>query len=296
MEDIKKDLLKENVVHGEFQFPICLYNNIGNSQEQILPYHWHEESEFIYVSQGCALFNIDGEAYELKEGQSIFINGGQLHSGFSIEGHPCSYHALVFNYNLLAGPFDICRTYLQDIKDKKVRVTSIFSGTKPWEKDLLQNLKQIVDSFSSKNIGYQMEVKGRLLLVFFLIFMNNAFEAPVQKSASANSDNINKVKKVIQYIQENYQNNIRIDDLAVLLNLSRYNFCRFFKRITGKSPIDYVNYYRVDRAAALIEKTNTSIMSAGIDSGFENFSYFIKTFKKYKNCTPSEYRKNNNVN
>ena len=67
-------------------------------------------------------------------------------------------------------------------------------------------------------------------------------------------------------------------------------FCRFFKSVIGKTPIDYINNYRIEKSVELLVTTNDKILNICYSVGFDNFSYFIKTFKKIKNCTPSEYR------
>jgi AraC-like DNA-binding protein len=95
----------------------------------------------------------------------------------------------------------------------------------------------------------------------------------------------------LNYIKENYHERICIDDLANVVNLTRYHFGRFFKSLTGQTPIDYINYFRINQAVRLLEDENRKIMDIALEVGFDNFSYFIERFKIYKKCTPSEYRK-----
>jgi len=225
----------------------------------------------------------------LKEGQAVFINGGRLHSGITANGQPCSYDAIVFAPEALASIYDQCFEYLNDIKMIKIMIKSVFIEESYWEKELLSNLKEISNCFSTNEYGYHLAVKGRLLLLFSIILANGAYTANCKGKTPLTGD-LERLKKVIQYIQDHYQSKIMLDDLAAQLNMSRHYFCRYFKKSTSITPVDYINCYRISRAAALIETTNISIMEAGLESGFDNFSYFIKTFKKYKNCTPSEYR------
>lgn len=289
MENFQKDMYKEKATRGESLFSVGFYRITDIYSVQILPYHWHEEFEILYMTKGTAIFHIDDEAFTLNEGQAIFINGGRLHSGITGNGQPCSYDAVVFEPEALAGIYDRCMEYLNDIKMNKIIIKSFFTGGDSWEQELLSNLKEISVCFSTSGYGYHLAVKGRLLLMFSMILANGAYTVN-NKGKAPVTGNIERLKKVIQYIQDHYQSRIMIDDLAAQVNMSRHYFCRFFKKFTGNTPVDYINCYKIDRAAALIETTNTSIMEAGLESGFDNFSYFIKTFKRFKNCTPSEYR------
>lgn len=68
-------------------------------------------------------------------------------------------------------------------------------------------------------------------------------------------------------------------------------FCRFFKSVVGKTPVEYINSYRIEKATELLQTETLSISNIALNVGIDNFSYFIKQFKKYKNSTPSQYRK-----
>lgn len=244
------------------------------------------------MKKGSAIFQIDEEAYELKEGQAIFVNGGRLHSGTSINGQPCSYEAIVFDPEALIGLYDKCHEYLNDIKMNRIIIRCHYTGETLWEQELLHNLNEISSCLSTQGYGYHLAVKGRFLVMFSILLANGAYTTNL-KGKDCSTVNIERLKKVILYIQEHYQSKITIDALAEQVNMSRHYFCRFFKKATGMTPIDYINSYKADRAAALIETTDISIMEAGMESGFDNFSYFIRTFKKFKNRTPSDYRKQN---
>jgi len=290
MENYQKEMYKEKAIRGESQFPVGFYRITDLQSVQILPYHWHKEFEIIYMTKGTALFQIDDECYEVKEGQAIFINGGRLHSGLSANNQPCSYDAIVFELEALADFSDKCIEYLKDIKMNRIIIRSYYTDENYWEQELLHNIKEISTSLYKQEYGFHLAVKGRLLLLFSILLANGAYSTNIKGNIPL-TENVERMKIVIQYIQEHYQNKITIDELAAQLNMNRHYFCRFFKKITGITAVDYMNGYRADRAAALIEATSISIMEAGMEAGFDNFSYFIRIFKRFKNCTPSEYRK-----
>ena len=79
--------------------------------------------------------------------------------------------------------------------------------------------------------------------------------------------------------------------LADAAGLSAKYLCRIFSQLTGKSPVEYLNEYRIERACAMLSDTELSILDIGYSCGFNDQSYFIKTFKKQKGMTPGAYRK-----
>jgi len=79
--------------------------------------------------------------------------------------------------------------------------------------------------------------------------------------------------------------------LAREAGVSPKYLCRIFSQLTGKSPVEYLNEYRVERACALLSDTDLPILDIGLSCGFNDQSYFIKTFKRYKGKTPGGYRK-----
>jgi AraC-like DNA-binding protein len=103
--------------------------------------------------------------------------------------------------------------------------------------------------------------------------------------------NFNKLKRAVSYIRENYDKEITLSDIAGVSGLSTKYFCAFFRNMTEKTPIEYLNMYRVERAARKLLGSDMSVTDIAYSVGFNDLSYFIKTFKTYKKCTPKAYRK-----
>ena len=99
-----------------------------------------------------------------------------------------------------------------------------------------------------------------------------------------------QLKRVIGFIESNYREEITLADLAAAAGWSAKYLCRMFSQITGKSPVEYLNEYRVEQACALLSETDSQILDVAYSCGFNDQSYFIKTFKKYKGTTPGRYR------
>ena len=102
---------------------------------------------------------------------------------------------------------------------------------------------------------------------------------------------MNSIKNVLSYISENYDSNISLDMLAKIAGMNPKYFCRYFRSMTERTPIDYLNYYRIECACEMLTTKNISVKEAAISCGFNDESYFIKIFHKYKGITPKQFAK-----
>ena len=99
------------------------------------------------------------------------------------------------------------------------------------------------------------------------------------------------MKQIIKYIENNYMEKITIETMAQELGLSQSHFMKFFKNTMGTTFIDYLNEYRLTMASRLLISSDSSILDIAAEVGFDNLSYFNRSFKKRFQQTPREYRK-----
>ena len=99
------------------------------------------------------------------------------------------------------------------------------------------------------------------------------------------------IKSALDFIRSHYQEKIYIRDLAQQANMNEQYFCRFFKKALGKSPISYLNAYRIKQAIILLQTTDMAVMEICLDCGFYNLGNFLREFKKDTGLTPLQYRK-----
>ena len=102
--------------------------------------------------------------------------------------------------------------------------------------------------------------------------------------------NSERIEKVYRFIQHNYQRTIRVDEVAELVNMTVISLSRLIKQRTGKSFMEFLIEVRLGAATRRLIETNDSISEICYDCGFNNLSNFNRIFKKYQNCTPSEFR------
>jgi AraC-like DNA-binding protein len=141
------------------------------------------------------------------------------------------------------------------------------------------------------------ELTGAMRIIQLLTILNNMALSTENRLLSAVRYEppsrpylYSRLNRIIQYISDNFDKQITLDEAAKVANLSKYAFCRYFKRSTHKSFIHYLNEFRVGMACKLLSRTNYNVTQIGLLTGFNNLSYFNRQFRKFMNCTPTEYR------
>ncbi|RCX11154.1 AraC family transcriptional regulator [Anaerobacterium chartisolvens] len=286
--DIEK--LREQKHHGEGMLPIAIYTVHHKSSGNILPHHWHNELEFIFLSEGKAVFTVDDEAICARPGECIFVNSGQIHSGFS-EVEDCAYISVVFSIDFIVNSFDICRRYFDDTIAGRYKIEAHFKPAIPEHGEIISDLRAIIEELTGKNTAYELSVKSRLLSLFSTIFRKSLYiNVPASKKDSFRPKKYHTLKNILGYISQNYNGKLTLADISKSVSLTPQYLCKLFKEMTGTNIVDYINNYRIETAATLLKATNLSITDIALNCGFENISYFNRVFKRETGYTPTEFR------
>ncbi|SDD90001.1 AraC-type DNA-binding protein [Paenibacillus sp. UNCCL117] len=282
--------LKENRIHGDPNYPASVYAVRCPPEERLLDLHWHEELEFLMITEGEAKLRIGARDYFLKTGEAVFVNAGELHSGQVAGGNPCSFLAVVFHASLLgSGPLDVIHEqYLLPLIRKAYRVPVHITLQSEPERELLAMLRRLFQAGSSREPALELTVKGLLCLaVSGLIGMKDAAED--EGPSGGGSDE--RLKAAIIYIEQHYSEPITLKSLAEAAAMNESYFCRFFRRMTSMTPVKYMNLYRVRQASLLLQRSDKKVMEIALNTGFNSLSYFNVMFKQHFGCTPAAYRK-----
>jgi AraC-like DNA-binding protein len=287
----EKNTLRETVDRGNAMIPLYIYHQIWT--KYILYLHWHNEVEIIYVEKGELIFKVDTLPIKVHPGQCIIINSGQLHSAHCVNGELSIHHAILFDLNFLSSSSnDYCQnTYITPLLNEQYRFPLIIDENSKWGKSIIKEVKEALEIYNSKYIGWELSIKASLYKIISILIRENKLTMGKNLTNSSLDYKIQVIKKSLNYIHANFTEKIYIETLAKEVNMNPQYFCRFFKTNIGKTPVDYINQYRVNEAAKLLHTEKKKILDICFQVGFDNFSYFIKKFKQYKNCTPNQYRK-----
>ena len=146
------------------------------------------------------------------------------------------------------------------------------------------------DALTHKPKAYELIINGSLWH-FFGIALSQNLSSELPSYTQRNLNRITQIKQAIEYIESHYTVAFSLQELSASIGMSPKYFCKFFKEMTHRTPFDYINYYRIERACDLLQTTTLSIADVGQQCGYNDLSYFIKIFKKYKNITPKQYQK-----
>lgn len=136
----------------------------------------------------------------------------------------------------------------------------------------------------------KLTVFGQFYHFFGLVFSNHYFiENPTR--TRRDYKRILQLKQVLEFIEKNYANPITLQELSASVSMSPKYFCRFFSEMTHQTPVDYLNRQRIEEACLQLAATDDSITEIAYRNGFNDLSYFIRTFKKYKGMTPGKYKR-----
>ncbi len=291
--------LKENTQHGTVSFPLALYECYGRDVWKV-PLHWHDEMELIYFEKGTFTAWLNTKEFQIKAPAFMYIHPGELHSLFLPAGSMES--AIVFNLNILSFEhYDAIQAKLiRPLIRSRLKMPLLIDQNEPvfsHVKNCYQSMRNKMnemkgygpDNEIQKNSAY-LQIKALLFDMLAALYKNNCL-LHIKDTKSENEQQIENLKKVLSYINENYSSPIRLKDLARLVNLNAQYFCRYFKENIGKTVTEYINEIRIEKAAEAIAETDHKLITIAQDTGFENVGYFIRRFKKEKGVTPSEYRK-----
>lgn len=291
---MERERLREDRIHGNAMYPVSVYPDIEQlNGDSILDCHWHDEMEFTMVTQGSAVFQIDMNTVEVKAGEAIFVNRGEIHAGYLKSDLPCVFSSIVFSPELLGSrTFDaVQEKFIRPLVHKTLIPPFHMKPEDDWGREILLYLQRIFAVHANGSETCEMTTKAYLYLIFARMFEHMRPAAVKGTVPTGSHDKVERLKSVLGYIHKRYPEQLKLKELADEANMSEGHFCRFFKQMVQKSPVDYINYYRVQQACYQLENTDHKIVDIAMDVGFEHLSYFITTFKKHKNTTPSQYRK-----
>jgi AraC-like DNA-binding protein len=163
-----------------------------------------------------------------------------------------------------------------------------FSIKEKWGAELVEELKNIADLLEKTPPYYEIDVNRKLLNIWKIILENTEDKNMRKKSVSRNVEST--IKKMIYFIQANYEKKIYLDDIALSANIGKGECCRLFKTYLCTTPIKYLMEYRIEQSISMLLDGNKTITEIAMDVGFNSINHFIDTFKKITGTTPHKYK------
>ena len=265
----------DKIHHGTAEFPVEYYYVDSAHPRYHMAFHWHNEWELIRVKAGTLVVTLGDTQYITHAGDILLVSGETLHGG---EPTDCVYECLVFDLYGLFKKNEAVKQYLRPFYRQDVTPDCLFS-----QKD--NAVSSLLNIFEKESPCKELEAVSAIAGLFAWLIKENRFtDAPSKARWSY------RIKPVLEYIEAHYSEPLSLDTLASVAGMNSRYFCRVFYSLTNSTPINYLNFYRIEHAAYLIESTDMQITDVASECGFWESSYFTKVFKKYKGTTPQKYR------
>ncbi|UBZ06427.1 helix-turn-helix domain-containing protein [Salegentibacter mishustinae] len=248
-------------------------------------WHYHPEIELVYVNGGSGKRQIGSHISYYQHGDLILIGSNLPHCGFT-------------------------DSLTDNDKETVIQFSPDFLGKNFWELPEMRNIKVLLER-AKKGIVFQGEDKimigekiealssltnyKRLLgLLDVLNMLENAKDFTLLNAEGfvldTELEDNNRINVIFNFVKNEFKRNITLEEIANLVSLTVPAFCRYFKKTTGKTFVQFVNEYRLVHAAKLLHQKQISITDVCFESGYNNFSHFNKQFKKFTGKSPSVYR------
>lgn len=274
LEDIKLQQGTSSFYAYQFQVPFFEFK-----------WHYHPEYELTYIVKGNG-YRIVGNTYEnYTEGDLVLLGPNLPHTwtGKAVESEPFEAIVIQFSKEFITSFLGFDESYsIKNLLENSARGIA-FEATQ----ELVQAIKTLIEKEGMDRILQLISALNQLAQSNYTLITPNTFHTIASKKSEL------RINEVCLFIQNNFNSNITLKQVASQIYLTESNFCKFFKKATGKTFSDYLNEIRINEASRLLLQTDKTISQISFECGFETLSYFNRVFLKKKNQTPSGFRNNN---
>lgn len=251
----------------------------------------HDFYEMVYMKKGNAVFEIAGQPVPIGPNDIIIIKPKQYHKFIVKSESGCEFIVLNFKFENQKND-EYSEVSLEDFLNfVSSKETGPFITLKVSQKnEIITLLNRILKERENNDIG--SEFLNYLLVLELFVLISRALKMEWENSIKHKSPKLKELIRIsVNYINNNFERDISLGDIAKFVFLSPSYFTRAFKEEMRISPISYLLKVRVERAKELLADTDQKISDIALSVGFSNQQRFNEIFKKYTNLTPLQYRK-----
>ena len=247
------------------------------------------QMEILEVSSGEILVQIGTETVTMQGGDILYVPTEMMLRAESV-GSFSALRGISFSHEIFDGALErfdnevLSMFYIQSRNG-----VTLFRHGERITRELSGYMETAKDEFMSKDLCYRLVIKSSAYLMMSTVLR--------EYSESRNDrdrmiyHNVLRLVPVIDYIAEHFEEKIYVDHLAEIINVSNDYFIKMFKDSIGRTPIDYINGLRVNKAMQYLVETDMPMADISDKIGFCNANYFHKIFKQYTDTSPLAYRK-----
>jgi len=255
------------------------------------PVHVHPEYELNFIENGKGARRIVGDSIEEIADLELCLIGNETleHAWMNYHCESNEIHEITIQFHK-----DL---FLGSLLNKKqfnsiaVMLENAKKGVS-FSREAIEKVKERLDFLNKNHSGFYSVLDLLTILYELSLDRNSRILCSSTFNKQDDSSESRRIQKVINFLNNNYQKEIRLMDVANHVNMSEVSFSRFMKRRTGKNYIEYLNDLRLGIASRYLVDSSKTISEISYDCGFNNLSNFNRIFKKRKGYTPKEFREN----
>ena len=272
------------------ELPVALFKD--DLEQLDVPWHWQDAFEIGLVTEGEVLLSVESERFILRTGDGFFVNAGALNAccqNPESEG-ACVIKSVVFEPGIVDSAEDniFYDHYIAPIITNNALKGLVLTEETPWHKEILRLMINCWDSCLRSDEAIDSGVRDIISQIVFLLSAHSHRE--IRPLSSKEARDSERIRMMLSFIDEHYRDDLNVAALSESAEVSESEAMRCFHNMLGTTPIQYLKSYRIRKAAELLKVSEEKIVDIAIDCGFQDMSYFAKTFREAKGITPTEYR------
>lgn len=255
---------------------------------EITQAHVHDFVELIYGVDCEYTMFVEDKEYYFTTGDFMMIRSNETHKIINLRNTSSKHICIRFNvYAFLKSCMMRGEKYIGLFMKYNDSIPRFYAGNVVLEYGLDKEMVKILGESIRLECGCELAIASSLLNILFILIRNATFSKDVENEFT----NDKRIAIAIQYIDEHYQYPLTISQMAHMCYVSENYFSRWFKQMTKKTFVEYVNYIRIEHATVLLINSDYTVTQIATMVGFSSTSYFIQQFKKLKGgCSPKRYR------
>ena len=281
--------LEEKRRHSSELVPFSYYKCMIPDYFDCVPLHWHGEFEINFVLSGSAEFICGEERFVSAEGDVIIIPPNMLHAIYCFGNSEQRYDTVVFSADMLgAAENNRCTAeIIRPLVHGSSGVNTHITKNHPYYDEIRVTVENIFSCAKGNTARLDMLMKSEMLRLFWLLDSGGDIFA----RSDGEPDFGGVIRPAVEYINENYCENITVQQLADIVHLSKSYFMECFRKVAGVGAIKYITQLRIKKACRLLSDSSMTAAEIAFECGFRNISNFNRQFRNAVGCTPVEYRK-----
>lgn len=271
-------------MQADEDFPIECFRSCG--QQTIM--HRHDCLELNYIESGNGYYIIEDKTYPIRAGDVFIINNQERH--MVVDEKQIFMQVIVFHPDWIreeAKQYSCLKPFFR----RKSLFSNRVSGDRDETKEIADGITRIMREYKERKEGYQLVIRMTLLTTLALLKRHYETEHELLEETETVRKNSSRMQAVAAYIENHYEEHISLTELGQIAGMSEAYLSTCFGQIMNTTIVKYTEEVRIRHACELLRTTEMQVTEIAFACGYNNLSYFNRSFRQKMHVTPREYRK-----